>query len=358
VAETAPPPSPIDRIQQWLVQDGATSQDVSHETSPETAQEPELEADAGESDEYEPEPNAQVEGDEAAEPEQIRTFGELAKHLGNTEDELAKHLHVVGRDGKEVPLHEVLTAYRTPAPERVELEKASARLTELEAGREEVARAAEELRQTAQALAKHVKSQERSPEQWAALQRDNPNAFYAARFEHMEQVRQLEIADRQYQAARQQQYAEQQKQVDAFRREQALKLRAAVPEWADTRKMQSDLEGVSKYLVSQGLSEAEVSGLTDHRDWLIARKAMQFDALQAKKPALLERVRALPKVIAPGASSGADRGTSARQAKTDSDLMERLKGGDKHAAAALISNRIAASARKSAARTLASGRRS
>lgn len=360
MAETAPPSdSPVDRIQRWLEQDGASRRDVSYETSSPEPEGPEPEAAAEESDDYQPEPNAQLEGDEGDEPSPIRSFSDLAKRLEIEEDALAKHLLVSGADGKEVSLHDVLTSYRAPKPEQAEFERARARLTELEAGREEAARAAEELRQTAQALAKHMRTHERTPEQWAQLERENPTAFLSERFAQMERMRQLEHADRQYQAMRQQQVAEQQRQVAEFRREQAHKLRAAVPAWSDTKVMQSELEGISQYLVRQGISEQEVEQLTDHRDWLIARKAMLYDEIQAKKPAVLEKVKQLPRVIAPGVSSGADRGSSARRAAEGDQLLARVKEtGRVEDAAAAIAHRLAGSARRAAGRQLASGRRS
>jgi hypothetical protein len=361
VAETAPPSdSPVDRIQRWLEQDGAASQDVSRETSPEPKDEPELAAaEADESDDYQPQPNAQTEGDEATEPESIRSLSDLAKRLEIGEEDLAKHLVVAGRGGEEVSLHDVLTAYRVPPPDQVQAERAQARLAELEGREADLSRAAEELRQSAQALAKHIRGNERTPQDWAKLQAENPSAYLNARLEHMEQVRQLEVADRQYQAARHQEYAAQQQKVETFRREQAQKLRAAVPEWSDPKVMESDLGKVEKHLLSRGITAEELSGLSDHRDWLIARDAMLYRELLAQKPDLLKKVKALPKVIAPGASSGADRGTAARQSKLDEQLMARVReSGDKHAAAALITNRIAAFEKRSAARTLASGRRS
>lgn len=357
MADLTPPPSIESRIQQWLVQDGASNEDVSHETSPEAEQEPEAAALAEESDDYEPQPNAQVEGDEA--PEGIRSFADLAKHLDVPEEDLAKHLTVLGRDGKEVPLAEVLGAYRAPAPDKEQAERSQARLAELEAKEAEIGSAAEELRQTAQALAKHLRSRERTPEEWATLQRDNPNGFMAAQLEQLRQEQQLERAAQQYQQARQREFEAQQAKVGEFRREQARKLQAAVPEWTDTKRMQADLEGVSKWLVGQGISEPEVQQLTDHRDWLIARKAMLYDQLQAKKPALLEKVRALPKLIAPGASGGADRGRAVAASKADVDMTQRLSStGKVEDAAALIAHRLSGSARRAAGRTLASGRRS
>jgi hypothetical protein len=327
VADQAPQPEPssIEKISLWLKQDEASTNDVSTETSPETEDGSELEVSADESDSEGGDPNAQVEGGEAEESEGIRTFAELAKSFELDEETLAKSLHVVGRDGKEVPLHEVLTAYRAPAPEAVEVEQLRAHRAEFEQGKAQLASEAEGLRQAAQAFAQQLKAREPN---WAELKAADPVAFATARLEYIDHVRQLENADRQYQAARAREAADQERQFHEFRRDQARKLQAAVPEWSDVKVMQADLDAVTKYLVTQGIKPEEVENLTDHRDWLIARKAMAYDALQAKKPDLLKRVRQLPRMMAPGGSSGADRGAGARAAQEDGQLMERFRQTD------------------------------
>jgi hypothetical protein len=357
VAEQAPQSeATIERIQRWMQQDSSPARDVSHETSQPEPKEPEVETESSDSDDYEPQPNAQLEGDDAPEPAEINSFSELAKRLEIGEEDLAKHLKVQGRDGEEVSLFDVLSSYRAPQPDKIELEKQRTRLTELESGREDYSRAAEEMRAAAQDLARRLKAQE--PD-WATLQQRDPQQYMAKRLEWMEHVRQLELADRHLQVTRQQQMVEQQRQVETFRREQAQKLRAAVPAWSDTKVMQAELESVSQWLVKQGIAENEVANLTDHRDWLIARKAMLYDQLQAKKPQIVDKVKALPKFVPPGASSGADRGSSARTVQREQEMTERLREtGSVRDAAALIEHQLKASAKRAAGRTLAAARRS
>lgn len=358
-AET-PQASPEDRIQRWLAQDRAPRKEVSMETSGMDTEEPEPADAAEESDSEEDaapaEPNAALEGDDAEPEGEIRSFSDLAKHLEIEEEALAKHLVVQGRDGKEISLHEVLTAHRAPGPDPAEAERSRTRLAELEARDADAVRAAEELRRSALSLAQRMKAQE--PD-WAALKASNPAAFAAARLEWMEHERQLERASMQFEAQRQQMAAQERQKVEEFRRGEARKLQAAVPAWADPKVFEADLGKVEKYLVTQGIKAEEMANLSDSRDWLIARKAMLYDEIQAKKPALLEKVKALPRVMAPGSSSGADRGASARARVADAEGLARLKSSGKvEDAAALISRRLAGTSRRVAGRTLASGRRS
>lgn len=354
MAETAPQPSTEERISRWLSQEKAPANDVSPETSPETPEESELEAAAEEDDSGGGEPNAQLEGDDEPEGdgESVQTFAELAKRLEVDEDTLAKHLRVAGRDGQEVTLHDVLTAYRAPV---ADTEKTKARLAELEGKEADFTRAAEELRQTAQSFAQQLKARE--PD-WAKLQAEHPERYLAARLEWMEHERQLERAAQQYEMAQNRARAEQQAQMDAQRRDEARKLQAAVPEWSDHKVFAADLAKIEKYATTQGYTAAQFEQASA-TDWLTVRKAMLYDELQGKKTEVLKKVRALPKMLAPGAAGAADRGASARNAQADAERFEKFKtSGKVEDAAELIAHRLSVSSRRAAGRALAAGRRS
>lgn len=351
-----PESSTADRISLWLKQDRTPADDVSTETSPEPKEEPEPEVTTSESDSGPAEDNAQLEGDEAEATEGINTFADLAKSFEVDEETLAKHLRVVGRDGKEVPLHEILTAHRAPAPEAVEIERTRARLTELEGKEADVTRAAEELRRTAQAFAQQLKARE--PD-WAALRQSDPAGFTAARLEWLEHQGQLERAASQHRAAMERAQAEEQQRMVAFQREQALKLQGSRPEWSDRKVFESEITATEQFLVSIGYKPEEIAQVADHRDWLVADKARRWDALQAKKPAVLARLKNAPRLMAPGTSSGAERGERARTVQVEQAAAERLKkSGSTEDAAALIAHRLSQSSRRAAGRALASGRRS
>lgn len=355
---TQPEGSIQDRIQRMLEQDGAAPADVSRQTSqaPDSGpqEEPEEPAEAEESDEdYEPSPNAQTEGDETP----IETLADLAQRLEMDEEALAKHLKVKGRDGKDVPLADALAAFRAPPPDTAEMERARTRLADLEGKEAALQQAAQELMRQAHGLASRLKAAE--PD-WQQLRTADPARYASARLEWIEHERQLERAAQQLEHQQALQRADQQRATEEFRRAEARKLQAAVPEWKDTKVMQADLERVSDYLVkSWGLKSEEIDNLADSRDWQIARKAMLYDELQAQKPDLLKKVRTLPKVIAPGSSSGADRGAAAQRAKEESGLAAKFKqSGKVEDAAQLILRRMESSERRAAGRALATGRRS
>ena len=74
----------------------------------------------------------------------------------------------------------------------------------------------------------------------------------------------------------------------------------ALPEWKDAAKAKAEKDDIKTALQKAGFTEAEISGLTDHRSVVIARKAMLYDKLMEKKPETQKRVADAPKPVKPG----------------------------------------------------------
>jgi len=74
----------------------------------------------------------------------------------------------------------------------------------------------------------------------------------------------------------------------------------ALPEWKDAAKAKAEKDEIKTALQKAGFTEAEISGLTDHRSVVIARKAMLYDKLMEKKPETQKRVADAPKPVKPG----------------------------------------------------------
>lgn len=314
--------------------------------------EPEAAAASGDDpDAPEQDSGPELEGDEA-EAQPIQSLSDLAERLEIGEEDLAKLLKVKGRDGAEVALHDVLEAYRRPAPAEAELEATRTRLAELERDRGAYQEATRQLAQAAQGFAQRLKASE--PD-WALLERTNPQQFTIERLKYFEGLRQLEMADQQLRATREREQYEQQSKLQEFRTAEARKLQQQRPEWRDTKVFASDLEKTERYIIENYKFRPEdLQNLSDHRDWVIADKARRFDELSAKKPATLEKVRQLPKLMVPGAATNPGREAAARAAKAEDQLAARLRStGSVDDAAKLIEQRIERSTRRAAARTLA-----
>lgn len=299
------------------------------------------------------------EGEEAQESadtdEGIQTLADLAKTFEVDEETLAQHVRVKGRDGQEVPLSEVIEAYRTPPPDAQELSQARERIQALSAKEADWHQAAEELRQTAQHFAQQLKASEPN---WEELRRTNPSEYLSTRLEWQDRRDQLERAARQFEENRQRMLAENEQKLAETRRQEALKLKSLRSEWSDQAVFERDLGKTAEYLQREWkLSAEDVNALSDHRDWAIAHKAMLWDELQKQKPETLRRVRNLPKALAPGVPRVPER-PSARAQKEESKAVERLKqSGSKDDAVAAIAARLRRSSASRAGRSLAAQRR-
>ncbi|SDC65837.1 hypothetical protein SAMN05428966_10257 [Massilia sp. PDC64] len=79
--------------------------------------------------------------------------------------------------------------------------------------------------------------------------------------------------------------------------DQREKLLAKVPEWKDEAKAKAEVSQLKEYLVQQGYEPGEAD-FTDHRSVILARKAMQYDALMARAKATQTKVAAAPPKVA------------------------------------------------------------
>ncbi len=91
----------------------------------------------------------------------------------------------------------------------------------------------------------------------------------------------------------------------------------ALPEWRDTAKATAERTEIKASLQKAGFTEAEISGLSDHRSVVIARKAMLYDQLMSKKPEVQKRVTEAPKPVKPGATQQRNQKGDAYQKTRD-----------------------------------------
>lgn len=156
---------------------------------------------------------------------------------------------------------------------------------------------------------------------------------------------QLDRQFRQLQAERQQKYAEanhkagqfqaahQAQQQEVLAREYQALLNA-VPEWRDTAKYMAEREQVGAFARSTyNLTEEEFAIVnSNHKGVLMARDAMAYRQLMAKKPEVQNKVAAAPKPVKPGAQP--QRNPKAEQY---AQMRERAKksGRTEDAAAAI-----------------------
>lgn len=132
---------------------------------------------------------------------------------------------------------------------------------------------------------------------------------------------------------RQQQMAEMQDAQARFIESERAKLVQVLPEWKDEAKAKAEKGQLATYLRSYGFDDQQLSQLSDHRDVVIARKAMLYDQLMSKKPAVEKKVQAAP----PRAESpNAGTGTSDRNENYQQALRKLNKSGSREDGRAAI----------------------
>mgnify|MGYP000273467979 CR=1 FL=1 len=102
---------------------------------------------------------------------------------------------------------------------------------------------------------------------------------------------------------------------------QQQELLAKLPTWKDETKAKAEKEALKAYLQKEGYDDAAISGVSDHKAVILARKAMLYDQMIAKAGAAAKKVAGLPqKVERPGVADSPNvdnrRAAMARVGKT------------------------------------------
>ena len=108
-------------------------------------------------------------------------------------------------------------------------------------------------------------------------------------------------------------------------------LMQAIPEWTDSDKRDAGQRELSNYLQRQGFDGPAIDSIIDHREIVLARKAMFYDQHQAALAKAKQKAAKTPPPKAETPSAGGDPGRGA-------DGMKRLEQeGSVEAAAAVMS---------------------
>ena len=99
--------------------------------------------------------------------------------------------------------------------------------------------------------------------------------------------------------------AEAAQRMDGWKAEQRKALVEKIPEWGDPAKAEAKWKEAASYLKDAGFGDEELSGLIDHRHYLIIEDAMQWRRHKAQLPVTEEKLKAAPKMAAPGTSQRA-----------------------------------------------------
>jgi hypothetical protein len=110
-------------------------------------------------------------------------------------------------------------------------------------------------------------------------------AEYLRRSHYLAQRNQLlQNAMAEREAVSRQQSEIESRRVSEYAQSEREKLKAALPEWRDSKVAESEASEIAQYLLGNGYDPAELSELYDHRALILARKAYLYDKRASMKP--------------------------------------------------------------------------
>ena len=244
--------------------------------------------------------------DAQSEEVQPRTLKELAEAIGWDVDRMSDLELPVKIDGKEgtARLRDLVKSYQLDGHINQKLATLDTDRKTFESKRQESERAvADRLLK----LDAGVKTLERalagefSSVDWQKLQTESPEEFNRLYVGY--QTRYAALNDIAGQIAQEQQRFQTDAQAKAKERseEEFKLLQAKVPEWSDSTRRAKDKADIVDYLKGVGISKEEFEQIGDHRQLLVVRDAWKWNQLQKSKPATLNKVKAAPKLLKPGA---------------------------------------------------------
>lgn len=219
-------------------------------------------------------------------PEEPRkySFDQVAEKLGLSRDDFITNLYD-GKGESLTNLKEILDGNLRQSEFTKKTQALAESRKAFEADRD--AKIAE-LDSQAQSLASHLNMaeqmllQEYNTVDWGKLAADDPGR--AALLQNQFNQRKHEIdqiaanAAAEWEARKKEAADRQAKQLADLQTKESEKLKEAIPEWIDPAVQTKELQNIVSYL-GKMLSKDEISGIADHRVFLLARKAMMFDAL-------------------------------------------------------------------------------
>lgn len=209
-------------------------------------------------------------------------------------------------DGQELelPEDEVVKGYSRNADYTQKTQKLAeerkAFQSEAEAVRAERQKYATDLKQLEEFLASTTPAE---PD-WDTLRAGDPAVFAATYAAWDQRQKQLDAVARTRAEAEQRVNADRVAQLQEHLKAEAAKLVEVIPAWKNAEVAKKEKTEIAEYARSQGFTDDDLKGLTDHRVIKILRDAARFQKAEKQKPAIRERIEQA-KVATPGSSEAA-----------------------------------------------------
>lgn len=153
---------------------------------------------------------------------------------------------------------------------------------------------------------------------WNKLAAEDPAAYNAKFVDFQQRNAYLSDIGQQIAAERATQQQQQRQAYEAKLAEERRLMLAKVPEWSNETTRAKERAEIAQALETVGITKEEFEAIDDHRYALVARGFMQHLALQKSKPAVLNKVKAAPKLLKPGSP----------QSKASQDAVRTNKARD------------------------------
>lgn len=249
----------------------------------------------GETPEDKPEPT-----EEAQAPDE-ETQADPDPETEEEADPEAPQTFTIKVDGKDVQVSaaEMAEHYKNGLRQADYTKKTMEAAEQRKAAEAEAYKARQERMQYAQGLQQaqavlQAQLQEQSQIDWAKLLETDPVEYLKQQhLANQRQARLNQIGQEQQQLHARFQH-EQGQQMQAFLRSQQEELLAKLPEWKDESKATAERTAIKEYLKGQGLEDAQIDNISDHRVVVISRKAMLYDQMMSKAKAAAKKVENLP----------------------------------------------------------------
>jgi hypothetical protein len=92
--------------------------------------------------------------------------------------------------------------------------------------------------------------------------------------------------------AREGQTKKQQERQVEVRKIEGAKLLDAIPEWSNVETRDKEIEEMRQYVFDNGFNQDEINQITDHRFWMLIRKASELEKIKTTK---IKEVKKVPK---------------------------------------------------------------
>lgn len=156
--------------------------------------------------------------------------------------------------------------------------------------------------------------QQTEPRVDQSLRQSNPAEWSAQMLQHKMWAEQRQAVQAEKSRLEQEREQEQARERAEMVKQEAERLKAAIPEWADPAVAKVETEKLREYGLTVGFTDDELDDVIDHRAVRVLRDAMAYRELKAKSQTTRAAVEAT-KVTSPGPKTAPSRATEERHAR-------------------------------------------